>query len=76
MGCGDECPHIPGKRYLGWDPPDPKGPPGRRGPRTRDDAAVRLWSVGIRSALAILTVASLPPLDSRSTATHVAIVSP
>jgi arsenate reductase len=25
MGCGDECPHIPGKRYLDWDLPDPKG---------------------------------------------------
>ena len=19
MGCGDECPYIPGKRYLDWD---------------------------------------------------------
>jgi arsenate reductase len=25
MGCGDECPHIPGVRYLDWDLPDPKG---------------------------------------------------
>ena len=25
MGCGDECPFIPGKRYLDWDLPDPKG---------------------------------------------------
>jgi arsenate reductase (thioredoxin) len=24
MGCGDECPFIPGKRYLDWDLPDPK----------------------------------------------------
>ena len=24
MGCGDECPVIPGKRYLDWDLPDPK----------------------------------------------------
>jgi protein-tyrosine-phosphatase len=24
MGCGDECPYIPGKRYLDWDLPDPK----------------------------------------------------
>lgn len=23
MGCGDECPYIPGKRYLDWDLPDP-----------------------------------------------------
>ena len=27
MGCGDECPYIPGKRYLDWDLPDPKGMP-------------------------------------------------
>src|SRR5829696_9581557 len=24
MGCGDECPYVPGKRYLDWDLPDPK----------------------------------------------------
>lgn len=27
MGCGDECPFIPGKRYLDWDLPDPKDRP-------------------------------------------------
>jgi len=27
MGCGDECPYVPGKRYLDWDLPDPKGRP-------------------------------------------------
>ncbi len=27
MGCGDECPYIPGKRYVDWDLPDPKGLP-------------------------------------------------
>jgi arsenate reductase (thioredoxin) len=25
MGCGDECPFIPGKRYLDWELEDPKG---------------------------------------------------
>jgi arsenate reductase len=25
MGCGDECPYIPGRRYLDWDLADPKG---------------------------------------------------
>jgi arsenate reductase (thioredoxin) len=25
MGCGDECPFIPGKTYLEWDLPDPAG---------------------------------------------------
>jgi protein-tyrosine-phosphatase len=23
MGCGDECPYFPGKRYLDWDLSDP-----------------------------------------------------
>lgn len=27
MGCGDECPYIPGKRYIDWDLEDPKGRP-------------------------------------------------
>ena len=27
MGCGDECPYVPGKRYLDWELPDPKGMP-------------------------------------------------
>ena len=27
MGCGDACPYVPGKRYLDWDLPDPKGRP-------------------------------------------------
>jgi arsenate reductase len=25
MGCGDECPYIPGKRYIDWDLTDPAG---------------------------------------------------
>ena len=25
MGCGDECPFYPGKRYLDWDLDDPAG---------------------------------------------------
>lgn len=27
MGCGDECPYIPGRRYIDWDLADPKGRP-------------------------------------------------
>jgi arsenate reductase len=27
MGCGDTCPYLPGKRYIDWDLPDPKGRP-------------------------------------------------
>jgi arsenate reductase (thioredoxin) len=25
MGCGDECPFIPGKRYVDWELDDPSG---------------------------------------------------
>lgn len=27
MGCGDECPFIPGKRYIDWELTDPAGRP-------------------------------------------------
>lgn len=27
MGCGDECPYVPGTRYLDWDLTDPKDRP-------------------------------------------------
>jgi arsenate reductase len=27
MGCGDACPYVPGKRYVDWELPDPKGRP-------------------------------------------------
>lgn len=37
MGCGDECPYIPGKRYVDWDLPDPKGQPLERVRELRDD---------------------------------------
>ena len=37
MGCGDECPYIPGKRYLDWDLEDPKGQPLDDVRQTRDD---------------------------------------
>ena len=25
MGCGDECPFVPGKRYVDWELADPSG---------------------------------------------------
>src|SRR5215211_1772583 len=42
MGCGDACPLIPGKRYLDWDLPDPKGRPVEEVRATRDDIAARV----------------------------------
>jgi protein-tyrosine-phosphatase len=42
MGCGDACPYIPGKRYIDWDLPDPKGQPVETVRRTRDDIRARV----------------------------------
>jgi arsenate reductase len=42
MGCGDECPYIPGKRYLDWDLPDPKGQPIEVVRATREEIASRV----------------------------------
>jgi arsenate reductase len=42
MGCGDECPYVPGKRYVDWDLPDPKGRPLGEVRATRDDIAARV----------------------------------
>ena len=42
MGCGDECPYIPGRRYLDWDLEDPKGRPIEEVRRTRDEIAARV----------------------------------
>ena len=42
MGCGDECPYIPGKRYIDWDLPDPAGRPLDEVRTTRDDISRRV----------------------------------
>lgn len=42
MGCGDECPVIPGKRYIDWELPDPKGRPVEEVRAIRDDIARRV----------------------------------
>ena len=46
MGCGDECPYIPGKRYLDWDLPDPKGRPLEEVREIRDDIERRVPRAG------------------------------
>lgn len=42
MGCGDQCPYIPGKRYIDWDLPDPAGQPLDAVRRTRDQIVRRV----------------------------------
>ena len=42
MGCGDECPYIPGKRYFDWDLTDPKGQDLEQVRAIRDDIGRRV----------------------------------
>lgn len=39
MGCGDECPFIPGTRYIDWELPDPAGRPVDEVRAIRDEIA-------------------------------------
>jgi arsenate reductase len=45
MGCGDECPVVPGKRYEDWDLPDPAGRPLAEVRAIRDEIARRVESL-------------------------------
>ncbi len=51
MGCGDECPYIPGKRYIDWSLPDPRGRPLDEVRAIRDDIARRIDSLLADEAL-------------------------
>jgi arsenate reductase (thioredoxin) len=42
MGCGDECPVIPGKRYVDWDLDDPAGRPLEEVRAIRDEIGARV----------------------------------
>jgi arsenate reductase len=47
MGCGDECPYIPGKRYLDWDLPDPANAPLADVRTTRDEIGRRVRDLSV-----------------------------
>jgi protein-tyrosine-phosphatase len=42
MGCGDECPYLPGKRYIDWELEDPKDMPIEQVRELRDDIERRV----------------------------------
>ena len=42
MGCGDQCPVIPGKRYLDWELEDPKDRPLDEVRATREEIDARV----------------------------------
>lgn len=72
MGCGDECPYIPGKRYIDWELHDPAGRP-REEVRTLRDEIDRRASALVRELDGLstppdsLTPGSWiePPVDQR-----------
>jgi arsenate reductase len=45
MGCGDQCPFIPGKRYIDWELPDPSDQPIPVVRTTRDEIAARVTAL-------------------------------
>jgi protein-tyrosine-phosphatase len=57
MGCGDECPYVPGKRYEDWPLDDPAGQPVEAVRPVRDEIERR-----VRDLLARLGV----PVPERS----------
>lgn len=42
MGCGDECPYMPGVRYVDWELEDPKGRPLAEVRATREEIERRV----------------------------------
>lgn len=40
--CDDSCPYVPGKHYVNWQLPDPKGKPVERVREIRDDIGARV----------------------------------
>jgi arsenate reductase (thioredoxin) len=42
MGCGEECPYVPGLRRLDWPLPDPKGRPIEDVRAIRDEVRLRV----------------------------------
>lgn len=47
MGCGDQCPFIPGKRYIDWELPDPHGQPVQTVRDIRDEIARRTRQLAV-----------------------------
>ena len=45
MGCGDECPYVPGAQRDDWPLEDPKGKPIERVREIRDDIRDRIWAL-------------------------------
>lgn len=51
MGCGDECPYVPGLRRDDWPLPDPKGQGIETVRQTRDEIKTRVLELLAREGL-------------------------
>jgi arsenate reductase len=51
MGCGDQCPYVPGARIEDWPLPDPKGQPIHVVRRIRDEIQRRVHDLARREGL-------------------------
>jgi len=47
MGCGDECPYIPGRRYIDWELADPADEPLDAVRKTRDEIGRRVRELSL-----------------------------
>lgn len=45
MGCGEQCPHIPGLRRMDWPLEDPKGKPVERVREIREEVKARVTAL-------------------------------
>jgi arsenate reductase (thioredoxin) len=52
MGCGDECPYVPGVRRDDWPLEDPKGKPIELVRAIRDDIRARVEALVVREGVA------------------------
>lgn len=51
MGCGDECPYVPGVRRDDWPLDDPKGQPLERVRSIRDDIRARVEALVVQEGV-------------------------
>jgi arsenate reductase (thioredoxin) len=55
MGCGDNCPYVPGLRCDDWPLRDPKGQPMEEVRKIRDEIRARVQSLLAHEGLAVTT---------------------
>lgn len=58
MGCGDECPYVPGLRGDDWPLPDPKGQGIEIVRQTRDDIRQRVLRLLAQEQLSMSTISA------------------